>query len=73
MDIRIEKIELIKMILDTDNPGIIKSIKEIFNKESKGDFWDTMPQHQKDEILLGIKEVEDGEIFDNEDFINKYR
>lgn len=73
MDIQTEKGEIIKMILETDSPGILESIKEIFKKEFKKDFWDSLPKHQKDDILLGIKEIEEGEIFDYEDFIKKYR
>src|SRR5690606_21067681 len=35
-----EKIELVKMLLNTDNPRIIQSIKEILIKEKSKDFWD---------------------------------
>src|SRR5690606_1347630 len=34
-----EKIELVKMLLNTDNPRIIQSIKEILIKEKSKDFW----------------------------------
>ena len=33
MNIQAEKIALAKMLLETDNPKIIESIKEIFKKE----------------------------------------
>ena len=73
MNIQAEKIELMKLILETDNPGILSSIKKILKKESKKDFWDTLPQSQKEEILKSIEEIENGEIVDYDDFIKKHK
>ena len=73
MNIQAEKIELMKLILETDNPSILSSIKKILKRESKKDFWDTLPQSQKDEILKSIEEIENGEIEDYEDFIRKHK
>ena len=55
-----EKIELMKMILETDNPGILSSIKKILKRASSKDFWDTLPQSQREEILLSSI-IRDGE------------
>lgn len=42
MNIQAEKLEILKLILETDNPGIISSIKAIFKKEKEIDFWDEL-------------------------------
>jgi len=73
MDIQAEKLEIMKMILETDNPGIINSIRKIFNREAKKDFWETLPQSQKDEIIQANKEIDNGEVVDYEEFISKHR
>jgi hypothetical protein len=73
MNIQAEKLELMKLILETENPSILESIKNIFRKEAKKDFWDALPQYQKDDILKGIQEIENGDIVDYDDFMNKYR
>jgi hypothetical protein len=73
MNIQAEKIEIMKMILDTDNPSILESVKNIFKKSTTVDFWDTLPQEQKEDILQGIKDIENGEIIDYEDFMKQYR
>jgi len=73
MNIQAEKIELMKMILETDNPSILNSIKRILKIEKKKDFWETLPADQKEEILKAIEEIENGEIVDYEDFIKKYK
>ena len=73
MNIQAEKLELMKMILDTNNPSILNSIKKILSSELKKDFWDTLPQSQREEILKGIEEIENGEIVDYDDFIKKHK
>lgn len=73
MNIQAEKLELVRMILDTDNPGILSSIKRIFTSSGKVDFWDSLPQSQKDEIFKGLEEIECGETVDYEDYIKKHR
>ena len=73
MNIQAEKLEIMRMILETDNPRIIDSIKTILDKHGNVDFWDTIPQSQKDDILLGIQEIENGDIVDYDDFIKKHR
>jgi hypothetical protein len=38
MNIQAEKIEIMKMILETNNPNILKSVKNIFKESTKTDF-----------------------------------
>jgi hypothetical protein len=73
MNIQAEKLEIMRMILETDNPSILDSIKKIFKKQASGDFRDTFSQTQKDDILQGIQEIENGDVVDYEDFIKKHR
>jgi O6-methylguanine-DNA--protein-cysteine methyltransferase len=73
MNIQAEKLELVRLILDTDNPGILASVKRIFSKSKDKDFWDTLPLQQKEEILEGILEIEKGETVSYEEFIKKQR
>lgn len=73
MNIQAEKIEIMKLILETENPSILKSVRNIFSKSSNVDFWETLSKEQKDDILLGIKEVENGEVEDYEEFMSKHR
>ena len=70
MDIHAEKLELVRLILETENPGILASIKRIF---SKSDFWDNLSQSQKDDIIAGIAEVNEGEVVKYETIVKKHR
>jgi len=73
MNIQAEKIELVKMLLDTENPRIIESIKKIFKREKMSDFWDDLSPEQQQEIERASKEIKEGEVTDYESFIQKHR
>lgn len=73
MNIQAEKLEIMKMILETNDPGLLNSIKKLFKKELQSDFWDTLSSDQKEEIQQGINEIDRGETVDYEDFIKKHR
>ncbi len=73
MNIQAEKIELIKMLLDTENPKIIESIKKIFKMEKSADFWDELSIEQRKEIEKASLEIKNGEVTDYDSFMKKHR
>ena len=73
MNIQAEKLELVRLILDTNNPNILNSIRGLFTKSKSADFWNILSEEQKNEIQEGVKEIERDEIVDYNDFIKKYR
>lgn len=72
MDIQLEKIELIKLLKETENPSVIMAIKEIFKKEKK-DWWNELSEEQKGEIELGEKQIEKGEFVTFEEMMLSLR
>ena len=66
MDIQLEKIELMKLLLETENPSIIKSIKKIFQKEQK-DWWDELPNSAKEGIKEGLEDIKNGRVHSYEE------
>ena len=73
MDIQAEKIQLAKLLLETENLTIIKSVKKIFSQNSTFDFWDELSQEQRDEIEKASIEIENDETTDYDSFIQKHR
>lgn len=73
MNIHAEKIELVKMLLDTENPKIIESIKKIFKKANTTDFWDDLTIEQHKEIEKASLEIENEEVIDYDSFMKKHR
>lgn len=71
MDIQLEKLELIKLLAETENPSIIKAVKKIFQKEKK-DFWEELTDEQKEAIGEGINDADEGRIVPYEHFMKKY-
>ncbi|WGK95495.1 MULTISPECIES: hypothetical protein [Flavobacterium] len=72
MDIQLEKIELMKKLLETNDESVIESIKNIFST-SKKDWWEELTEEQKFEIEEGEKQIERGEFVLYEDIMKKYR
>ena len=72
MDIQLEKINLIKIIADTNDVSIIQSVKDFFKVEKK-DWWDELTDEQKFEIEEGERQINRGEYVLYEDIIKKYR
>ena len=71
MNIQLEKLELMKLLLETNDKSIITSIKNIFKAEKK-DFWDELTAEQKEEIEESERQIERGEFVNFEEFIQKY-
>ena len=73
MNIQAKKLEILRMVLETDNPKILDSIRNIFKKQVDKDFWNTISKSQKEDILSGIQEVDNGNIVDYEEFMSEHR
>jgi len=73
MDIQAEKLKLMKLLLNTENPSIIQSIKQIFRKEKTTDFWDELSAEQQSEIKQGSLEIKQGKFSDFDTFMSKHR
>jgi predicted transcriptional regulator len=66
MDIQLEKKELIKLLQETENPSIIKSIQKIFQKYQK-DWWDDLSNSAKEGIKEGIEDIKNGRVHSYEE------
>jgi hypothetical protein len=63
------KLVFIKEYLSLENEETINKIENILWK--KKDFWDELSSSQKDEIHLGIKQLDEGKKVSFESFLNK--
>lgn len=61
MDIQFEKLQLIKLLQETENPSIVLAIKKIFQKE-KTDWWDELPESVKEGIDKGLDDIKNGRV-----------
>ncbi|MBP6039836.1 MAG: hypothetical protein KA523_06540 [Flavobacterium sp.] len=71
MNIQLEKLELMKLLKETENPSVINAIKKIFQKEEK-DWWDDLTEEQKEFLEESLKQADNGEVHDFNAFIEPY-
>jgi hypothetical protein len=70
MDLQTSKLELVKMIVNTDNQAIINKLLLVFKSEEE-DFWLKLSEHERQEIELGINQLDSGQRISLDDFIKK--
>lgn len=73
MNIQAEKLELIKMLLNTKKPSVLARIRKIFEKEEKIDFWNTLSEEEKEDIRQGVEELDKGEKYPYDEIMSKHR
>lgn len=66
MDIQLEKIELMKLLRETENLSVATYIKNIFVKEKK-DWWDELPNYAKEGIEEGECDIAEGRVHSYEE------
>jgi len=71
MDLKSSKLELVRLILNIDNQQVIDKLTSIL-KEQDQDFWDELTDQQKEEIKLGISQLDEGRRISLEEFISKH-
>lgn len=71
MDLQSSKLELVRLILKIDNQQTINKLTEVL-KEQDPDFWNELSDQQKEEIKLGINQLDDGQRISLEEFISKH-
>lgn len=72
MNIEAEKIELLKLILETEDEAIIQELKIVFKKQEP-DFWDELPDSVKESINRGLEDVAAGRVHNHEDVMLKIK
>jgi hypothetical protein len=70
MDIQSSKLELVKLIVNLENQQIIEKLINTI-KQERGDFWDELSEAEKDEIRLGMKQLDEGQRISLDDFLKK--
>lgn len=70
MDTQTSKIELAKLILELEDPKLINKIREMLLDESSR-FRKTLTKEEKEEIELGLEQLNRGERISFEDFLKK--
>ena len=71
MDIQAEKLNLIKWLTDVNEPSIISQFVAL-RKKQQADWWDNISEEEKDEIIDGIAQADNGDVLPHEEVMAKY-
>ena len=61
MNLETQKIELAKMVLETEDLGLLLQIRDLFEDQEELT-WDKLPEHVKEGIKRAEKEIENGQV-----------
>lgn len=70
MDLQTSKLELVKMIVNIDNQNIINKLLMVLKSEEE-DFWLELSDQDRQEIELGINQLDSGQRISLDDFLKK--
>ncbi len=70
MDLQTSKLELVKLIVNIENQNLIDKLIRVLKSE-KEDFWFELTEQEKQEIELGIKQLDSGKRISLDDFLKK--
>lgn len=61
MGLETEKIQLAKMLLETEDRSLIKEVRDLFRGREK-DFWDEIPEYIKEGIRKSQEQAKSGHL-----------
>ena len=73
MDVQATKLELIRLLLNTQKEQVLLRIKDIFEQQEDVDFWGNLDEELKASIERGLSQSERGEVRSHEAVMEKYK
>ena len=72
MNIETRKLELIHLLLQTQNESILKKLKSVFEEEEQVDWWHEMSNTEQEEIKTDIKQADNREYKANKAVMTRF-
>lgn len=73
MDIQSLKLDLVSKIINSDKPELLVEINNIFQQDTKDDWWDKLPEEVKESIFEGMADVKNGNVFTHEQVLQEVK
>jgi len=71
MNLQAEKLEIVRMLLNTNDKALIQEVKTLF-KSRETDWWDEISGEQKETILEGIAQADQGQTVSHEEAVKMF-
>jgi hypothetical protein len=72
MDVATTKLELVKLLLNTSDKGIIEHIKAVFNTQSEA-WWEELPDEIQKSVIRGVQQSDKGQTITHEEAMKPYK
>jgi predicted transcriptional regulator len=71
MNIQAEKLDILQVIMNSNDEGLIMDIKA-FLSSRKSDWFDELSENQQKDVLEGLAQADDGEVVPHEDAVKLF-
>jgi len=73
MDLQAKKLELVRLIINTKKPSLLKKIEDILKNEAGTDWYDELSNLEKQSIEKGLSEADKGELIPHEQVMQEIK
>jgi len=73
MNLKAKKLELVQLILNTEQPAVLAIVEAILKKEQDSDWWDELGEDERKAVEEGLKETDRGELIPHEKVMKELR
>ena len=71
MNLEAEKLDLLQTIINSGDAGLINDLKIIISTR-KSDWFDELSTEQQKDVLLGIKDADNGDVITHEEAVKHF-
>lgn len=73
MDIKLEKLNIIEMILQINREDLLLKIKQLLREESSEDWWKELSMEERESIERGLDDIEGNRTISLDEFKGKLK
>jgi len=73
MNLQARKLELVQLILNTDQPNLLEKVSQILKQEKEADWWDELPLSVQESVKKGMEQAKRGETRPHSEVMKKYQ
>lgn len=71
MNLQTEKLEIVRMLLNTNDQSLIQEVKALF-RSRQADWWDEVDEQQKQVILEGLAQADRGQTVPHQEAVKMF-
>lgn len=73
MDLKTKKLELVRLILNTEKAAVLEKVEAMLKKEVNSDWWDEIGEDEKNAIEESLAEADRGDFLSHEEVMKEVR